>query len=121
MKKKLILVTLCLAWLGMHGQKKQPGTNKAPKKEMTSVDVVGAYERIAAKGYKTPPDMLLKVANACYFRSDLVAAAKFYGELFEVIPEQEAVVYYRYAQSLKAVKEFSKADEMMAVFQKKSK
>lgn len=116
-----MIATVCLASLSLHAQKKQQSkTDKAATdKKVTSVDVVGAYERIAAKGYKTPPDMLLKVANACYFRSDLVSAAKWYGELFAAVPEQEAEVYYRYAQSLKAVKEFSKADEMMAVFQRK--
>ncbi len=121
----MIIATIFFASMSIYSQKVKGTKTKEEPVNTTSntvayVDPVGTYERIAAKGYKTPQNMLLKVANACYFRSDLVSAAKWYGEVFANIPgEQEAVIYYRYAQCLKAIKDFTKADEMMAVYLKK--
>lgn len=120
MKNKVIIASVLFASMSMHSQKQNKKEQpNASNNKVAKVDVVSTYERMAAKGYKTSPEMLLKVANACYYRSDLISAAKWYGELFLAVPEQEAETYYRYAQSLKAVNEFNKADEMMAVFQRK--
>ncbi|MGV9005062.1 OmpA family protein [Flavobacterium sp.] len=83
------------------------------------VDAIKTYERLYEKGYKSP-DMLLKLGNSYYFNADLEKAAKFYEELYTSTPDQEAEFYYRYSQSLRSIKEYKKADEMMAKFNAKS-
>jgi outer membrane protein OmpA-like peptidoglycan-associated protein/tetratricopeptide (TPR) repeat protein len=83
------------------------------------VDAIKTYERIFEKGYKTP-DMLQKLGNAYYFKADLDNAAKWYGELFALTQDVDPEYYYRYAQSLKSIKDYKKADEMMAKFGQKS-
>lgn len=83
------------------------------------VDAIKTYERLYEKGYKSP-DMLLKLGNSYYFNADLEKAAKYYEELYATNPEQEAEFYYRYSQSLRGIKEYKKADEMMLQFNAKS-
>lgn len=83
------------------------------------VDAIKTYERLFEKGY-TSVDMLEKLGNSCYFNADFENASKWYGELFKLTQEVEPEYYYRYAQSLKAVKEYAKADAMLAQFEKKS-
>ena len=88
-------------------------------KDKVVIDVVGTYERVMDKGYKSV-DMLIKVADRHFFEGDLVLSAKWYAELFAVKDDLEAVYYYRYAQSLKAVNQNAKAAEMMKIFNTKS-
>lgn len=89
------------------------------KKDFVSIDVVGTYERIMDKGYKSF-DMLLKVADKHFFEGNLVLAAKWYTELFNTNPDLEAVYYYRFAQSLLATGQIAKGNEMMRIFETKS-
>ena len=95
--------------------------NKADKDydRFAYIDAIKTYERMYERGYKTP-DMILKLANSYYFNGNLENAAKYYKELFatELIVAPEC--YYRYAQSLKSIKEYEKADEMMAKFNKEN-
>ncbi|MES2575860.1 MAG: OmpA family protein [Bacteroidota bacterium] len=83
--------------------------------QLAYVDAIKTYERVFAKGYKSV-DMLQKLGNAYYFKADLDNAAKWYGELFSLTTDLEPEYYYRYAQSLKAIKQYDKADEIMAKF-----
>jgi len=89
------------------------------KKDRVVIDVVGTYERVMDKGYKSI-DMLTKVADQHFFNGDLVLSAKWYAELFAIKDDLEAVYYYRYAQSLKAVNQNEKANQMMKIFETKS-
>jgi hypothetical protein len=90
------------------------------KKESVIIDVVDTYERVMDKGYKSVT-MITKVADRHFFDGDLVLAAKWYAELFNAATtELEAVYYYRYAESLKAINQIQKASEMMKIFESKS-
>ncbi|MDI1317004.1 hypothetical protein [Flavobacterium sp.] len=86
------------------------------KPKNVKIDILATYERIMDKGYKNV-DMITKVGNSHFFAGDLVLAAKWYAELFAVKTDLEPVYYYRYAQSLKAVKQFEKANAMMKIFE----
>jgi hypothetical protein len=91
-----------------------------PKKNYVEINIVGTYERVMDKGYKSVA-MITKVADRHFFDGDLILAAKWYTELFSIATtELEAVYYYRYAQSLKAVNQNDKANEMMKIFETKS-
>jgi tetratricopeptide (TPR) repeat protein len=57
--------------------------------------------------------MLQKLANSYYFNADFENAIKWYTELFALTEDLSTEYYYRYAQSLKSIKEYGKADEMM--------
>ena len=89
------------------------------KKDYVTIDVVSTYERVLDNGYKSV-DMIKKVADRHFFDDDLTVAAKWYSELFSTATDLDAVYYYRYAQSLKAINQLEKADEMMKIFESKS-
>ncbi len=83
------------------------------------VDAIKTYERLFNKGYKST-DMFQKLGNSYYFKADLENAAKWYEELFLFTQDVEPEYYYRYAQSLKSIKNYKKADEMLVVFNERN-
>ncbi|RYZ76183.1 MAG: flagellar motor protein MotB, partial [Proteobacteria bacterium] len=64
--------------------------------------------------------MLQKLGNSYYFNNNFEKAAQWYGELFALTPDTEPEYYYRYAQTLKALKQYDKANQMMDAFNAKS-
>ncbi|MCF6130571.1 hypothetical protein L1S35_12875 [Flavobacterium sp. AS60] len=131
MKKYALLVLAFFLSVCSFAQKNsKASTNKKiektkpipPKEEVvapafTKIKVIENYERVLEKGYKTEA-MLQAVADYRFFAEDMVAAAKWYAQLFEFCPDElEAVYYYRYAESLKSIGQTEKAKEMMALFQ----
>lgn len=93
----------------------------APKKKekYVTINLVNTYEKVLDRGYKSA-EMLKKVADRSYFENDMVSAAKYYSQLFDITTDLEASYYFRYAQSLKATNEIEKAAEMMRLFKSKS-
>ncbi|WP_428230600.1 hypothetical protein [Flavobacterium sp.] len=92
----------------------------AERPKYVIIDVVNTYSKVLDKGYKSV-DMLTKVADKAYFNGDLEVAAKYYAELLAMKINLEPMYYYRYAQSLKGIGQIEKADEMMKLFEAKSK
>ncbi|MNQ28522.1 Photosystem I chlorophyll a apoprotein [compost metagenome] len=82
------------------------------------IDAIATYERVAEKGYKDEK-MFQKLGNAFYFNAELIKAEKWYTELFAMNYEQEPEYFYRYSQSLKAVGNYTKANEMLEEFNKR--
>ena len=122
MKNRIIyLVIACIASMSTQAQSEKTKEVKADKQydKFAYVDAIKTYERIFAKGYKSQ-DMLQKLGDSYYFKADLDNAAKWYGELFGFTQDVAPEYYYRYSQSLKAVKDYKKADEMLAKFNQKS-
>ena len=121
MKNKIIyLVVIALTTLNCYSQTKvKESRGNKDYDKYAYVDAIKTYERLYEKGYKSP-EMLLKLGNAYYFNAELEKAAKWYGELYATSPEQEPEFYYRYSQSLRATKDYAKADEMMNKFNAKS-
>jgi len=114
----LVLVTLTCLNSYSQGSKKEAKGNKEYDK-YAYIDAIKTYERIYEKGYKSP-DMLLKIGNAYYFNAELENANKWYDELYITSPDQEAEFYYRFAQTLRATKDYTKSDAMMVKFGEKS-
>jgi outer membrane protein OmpA-like peptidoglycan-associated protein/tetratricopeptide (TPR) repeat protein len=119
MKNKILYIFLALASWSLSAQPTK--VKKADKEydKFAYVDAIKTYERVFEKGYKSA-DMLQRLGNAYYYKADLDNAAKWYGELFSFTQDVEPEYYFRYAQSLKAIKDYKKADQMMATFNEKS-
>jgi len=83
------------------------------------VDAVKTYEKVAEKGYKSV-ELFQKLGNAYYFQAKLEDANKWYTELFNMTQPVDTEYYFRYAQTLKAVGDYKKADQMMAQFNTKN-
>lgn len=119
MLKKIVYITLIVLYSSLsYSQERAIAKADRQYDQYAYVDAIKTYERIYNKGYKSP-ELLQKLGNAYYFKADLEDAAKWYGELFDQKPANlEPEYYYRYAQSLKAVKNYVKADKMMEEFRK---
>ena len=94
--------------------------NKADKNydKFAYVDAIKTYEKVAEKEHKSV-EVFQKLGNAYYFQSKLEEANKWYTELFAMNQEVEPEYYFRYAQTLKSVGDYKKADEMMDKFYQK--
>ena len=120
MKNKIIyLVLLTITTVSGYSQTGRVAKADKDYNKYAYIDAIKTYERIYEKGYKSD-EMLLKLGNAYYFNADLEKAAKWYGELYTSKEDQDAEFYYRYAQALKATKDYAKADAMMDKFNAKS-
>ena len=120
MKNRIIyLVVACIATMSMYSQKAKEAKADKQYDKFAYVDAIKTYERMFSKGYKSQ-DMLQNLGDSYYFKADLDNAAKWYGELFAFTQDVAPEYYYRYSQSLKAVKDYKKADEMLAKFNEKS-
>lgn len=119
--KTLVFSTILCVIIANQGCAQKASIAAADKKysRYAYVDAIATYERIALKGYKDEK-MFQKLGNAFYFNSDYKKAAKWYAELFLMNQEQEPEYFYRYAQSLKSIGDYAKADKMLEQFTKKS-
>lgn len=118
--KKIIYTALVLMF-SISGYSQKLKEVKADKQydKFAYVDAIKTYERLFEKGYKSQ-EMLQKLGNAYYFNADLEKANKWYTELFALTQELDPEYYYRYSQTLKSVKDYKKADEMLAKFNQKN-
>ncbi|AWG20635.1 flagellar motor protein MotB [Flavobacterium faecale] len=121
MKIKNILYGFCilLATTLTHAQKAKVAAANKQYERFSYIDAITTYERVAEKGYKDEK-MFQKLGNAYYFNADLDKAGKWYEELFNMNPDQEAEYFYRYSQCLKSMGDYKKADKILAGFYAKS-
>jgi len=120
-KNKIIYIAMItISFLNSYAQmnKKEIKGNKQYEK-YAYIDVIKTYERIYKKGYKSP-ETLHKIGNAYYFNAELEKANKWYSELYASNPKQETEFYFRFVQTLKATKDYQKADAIMTKFNKKN-
>ncbi|SHG00131.1 hypothetical protein [Flavobacterium defluvii] len=94
-------------------------TAPAYTEKYVKVNILDTYANVLDKGYKSA-DMLKKVADKYYFENNFEDAVKYYSELFTLDEKLETIYYFRYAQSLKAINETEKAEEMMKLFESKN-
>lgn len=119
MKKKitqLLLSIFLLSSVITVAQEKKVDRADDKYNQYSFVKAIDIYEKVVSKGYKSA-EILKKLGNAYYFNADYDNASKWYGELIQM---KDSVIepdyYFRYAQSLKSLKEYDEADAMMAKF-----
>ena len=121
-KSKIVYIALLVfTWVNSYSQVTNRREVKADTdyKKFAYVDAIKTYERIYNKGYRSP-DLSLKIGNAYYFNAELEKANKWYSEVYDSNTEQEPEFYYRFAQTLKAVKDIDKATVILAKFIEKN-
>jgi outer membrane protein OmpA-like peptidoglycan-associated protein len=121
MKNFILLYIAILSVVSFNSYAQKSKTTAADKNydKLAYIKTVSTYERLVEKGYKSE-DIFQKLGNSYYFNGELDKAAKWYGELFTMNPEQESEYCYRYAQSLKAISQNDKANEMLEIFHQKA-
>lgn len=117
-KLTLRLTILCLI-IGLGYSWAQSGKlAKANRKfeNLAYIDAIEIYKELASEGHGSY-EIFTKIADSYYFNSKYADASKWYDKILEnykesATPEQ----YFRYAQTLRAIDEYDKADEMMSTF-----
>ena len=118
MKKIYFFPTIVLLLIAFTGIAQSGKLEKANKEynRFAYIDAQKVFERVAQEGYKSA-DLFQKLGNSYYYNSDYANAVKWYGELMSNYKNEVSSEYYfRYAQSLKAVKEYDKSDKYMRKF-----
>lgn len=104
---------------GLQAQVSQIAIADKDYEKLAYVDAIKTFEKVADKGYKSI-ELFGKLGNAYYFQSKYEQANRWYSELFAMNKEVDSDYYIRYAQTLKSIGDYKKADEMMAIFYRKT-
>lgn len=114
-----ILVTLSIVLTAQESKVKEATENFD---QFAYVDARNLYLRVAEKG-EASPEIFKNLGDSYYLTAEYSEAAKWYGKLQSVLDSKEGVsdfldadYYFRYAQSLKSVKNYDLADEQMEKF-----
>ncbi len=116
----ILSVVLSFSVSGYSQIKKEKQADKSFDR-LAYVDAIKVYERIAQKGYVNT-SILQNLGDAYYFNGKLVDANKWYTQLFDGDYEDKNLsklpseYYYRYAQTLKAVEDYKKSQQLMDQF-----
>lgn len=114
----LKLTVLCFLLLSTSMIAQEGKLNRAEKKfdQYAYVDARKMYLEIAEDGYASA-ELFQKLGDSYYFNAKYEDAEKWYQKLINNYPDQiKAEYYFRYAQTLRALKNYAKADEMMLKF-----
>ena len=121
MKNNMILyITTTLSFISfkIYSQKENFYVTNKINDKYAYIDVIKTYERVAEKGYKSV-DLFQKLGNSYYSYAEMEKAAKWYSELFAMTSDLDPKYYNQYAQSLKFIGEFSKANEVLEKLKQK--
>lgn len=122
MKVAPILFFMLICLFSQNGQAQNPKVYITEKigEHYAYVNVTKTYERIAEKGYKSI-DLFQKLGNSFFADMNMEKAAKWYGELFALTYDLDAVYYNQYAKALFAIGDSEKANYILEKLKLKSK
>ena len=117
MKTHKIIYILALSLVFSSGYA-QKGKIRQATKEYDNLAYLKTSEillEVAEKGF-TSVDLLQKLANSFYFNNQMEEASKWYGELMTMNENIDPEYYFRYAQALKSVENYTESDKWMKKF-----
>ncbi|MGJ8685652.1 MAG: OmpA family protein [Nonlabens sp.] len=110
-----IILVFAFSVMGLAQNKTVKKANK-DYENLAFIDAREIYLKVVESGYKNE-EILSKLGDTYYFNDELEEAYKYYSQLFEMDNDVISPEYYfRYAQSLKAVRRYAEADALMAKF-----
>ena len=119
MNKITVRLTILCLFIGLSFSWAQSGKlAKANRKfeNLAYIDAIEIYKELANEGHGSY-DIFTKIADSYYFNSRYSDASKYYDKIVQNYKESvTAEQYFRYAQTLRAIDEYDKADEMMNAF-----
>lgn len=118
MKIKVILLLLVLSISSTFAQKSKLAAADKKFDDLAYIDAIEIYKKVAEKGHKSV-DLFQKLGDSYYFNANLLEANKWYTELFALEQEVAPEYYFRYAQTLKSVGDYTKANEYLNKFSQK--
>ncbi|MBO0590025.1 PD40 domain-containing protein, partial [Cellulophaga sp. E16_2] len=119
MKLKLIHIVLCMVFIGFSVKSQEKQAVKAQSKfnSFDYADAIASYEDLIKEGYSSE-EVYKNIGDANYMNAQYKEAANWYGKLFELQNKDIDPEYlYRYAQTLKSLKEYDSSDVWMEKFE----
>ena len=113
--KKIYLICALSFGLHMQAQEAKMAKGVAQYNDLAYVDATQTYLKVANKGYKSK-ELFQKLGDSYYFNANLKEANKWYAELFNLNELVENEYYYRYSQTLKAIEDYKKSDQILDKF-----
>ncbi len=110
----LLVMLVCIG--SSFGQ--QSKLARADKKfsQYAYIDAIKIYKDLASEGYESFK-MYTRIADAYYFNAKYAEAEEWYTKISQKYKDSVSKeFYFRYSQTLRAVKEYAKADEAMHLF-----
>lgn len=120
MKMRYLLFICLFSFISLSAQQAKLASAEKKYNSLAYIDAIEIYERVAEKGHEST-DLFQKLGNSYYFNGNLKEAGKWYEKLFGLGQEVEVEYYYRYAQCLKAVENYTKANDYLSKFSEKTK
>lgn len=116
MKKHIAIYSFLLFFLGfsslglLHAQENKLKNAAESYAHLNFVNAQKVYLEVAEKGYQSE-ELFTKLGNSYYFNAQYDQAVKWYESLFELHPNpEEAIIYLRFSQALKAVGQSQKSE-----------
>jgi outer membrane protein OmpA-like peptidoglycan-associated protein len=118
MKHRTILVFInLLLFFSTQAQEQNVNLSKGDKffNNCVYFDAIKLYEKVAQNGYQSV-ELFQKLGDANFFNAQYIQANNWYQKLFELNKEVDAIYYYRYAQTLKSIGDYTKSNEYLSKF-----
>lgn len=112
---KLLTIGMCCMLTGVQAQEDRINEASESFNEYAFIDARNLYLKVAERGF-TSPEVLQKLGDSYYLTADYKEAARWYKQLFDTTTEDNAInadYFFRYAQSLKSIKQYDLADVQM--------
>jgi len=115
MKYIILILLLFATFIGYsQGGKIEKGTKNF--NQFDFVDAQKIYQKVADKGYESS-DLFKRLADSYYLNAQYDKAAIYFEKLIQEFPEaSDSEAYFRYALSLRAIKDYELSDRMMSRF-----
>lgn len=114
---KIVIVGFLLMGLFAKAQVNQEKLGDKNVERYAYIEAIKIYERIAKAGYESV-GLSRNLADSYYFNGKLIEANEWYAKMFSQLTGNPttAEYYYRYAQTLKAVGDYTESDAYLEKF-----
>ncbi len=111
-----ILLGLAIMTTATYAQKKPIKKADIDYSDYSYAEAINSYEKLIAEGY-TEENIFKNLGNANYLNANYEEAAKWYGKLLDLEEAEVDPEYmYRYAQTLKSMKDYEESNRWMQKF-----
>ena len=113
----ILLLAIAFSFDSIYAQEREIAKGNKKFDQYAFVDSQKIYLRVAEEGYESA-DLFSKLGDSFYYNADYKEAVTWYTKLVEKYPEEVTPYqYFRYAQALRAEKQYDKSTEMIALYQ----
>ncbi len=116
---RLALFSLMLSATILHAQERNLKRANSKFDQYAFIDSQKLYLKVIESGYHSA-DLYSRLGDAYYFNANYEDAARWYKNLEEQYPQEiNTDHYFRYAQSLRAIKQYDDSQKILAIYNNK--